>query len=369
MIKLAVKNLLQEKARLVTAVGGVAAAIVLILFLDGVFVGSSEQTVAYIERSGAGVWVMQKGASNMHMAASALPEVVTDRLRAAPGVKSATPILYAGTLLSAGGKESFSYVVGLRQDAQRGAPWAMKAGDPIPGQGEAVLPEILTRKAGLTIGDEVTILNRPFTVVGLSEGTFTLANTVTFISYDDLAAIMAAPGVASYILVEPEKGTDPSALARTLMESFPEVNALTSSQLADNDRAMIRQMGANIIQVMSFIGSIVGVLVIGLTTYTATVRRAREYGVVKALGATNAGLLTVIVLQTLVLAMLSLIVAVAVMYALIPLLGIVAPEVPIALSPGSLAMRVGTTLVIAVVAAVLPAIRMSRVEPAVVFKG
>lgn len=368
MGKLAIKNLLQERLRLLTSVGGVAAAVVLVLLLEGVFAGSSEQLAAYIEHSGADVWVMQGGVSNMHMATSVLPESLVDQLGRTPGVARATPILYANNLVRTGDQQWFSYVVGVPVGATRGGPWAMRAGRPIPGPGEAIVPEIMMRKASLRIGDTVTILDRPFEVVGTSEGTFSLANSVTFISYGDMEAVLAAPGTASYILVEPAPGTDSQGLADSLRRAFPGTNALTRLQLADNDRLLVKQMGIDIIRVMSVIGFVLAVLVVGLTTYTSTVRRSREYGVVKALGAGYERLLILVAIQTLALTMLSLGVALMFAYGLIPILGVFVPEVPIRY-PVSALITWGLLMgAIAFLAALLPAYRIARLEPAVVFK-
>jgi putative ABC transport system permease protein len=244
----------------------------------------------------------------------------------------------------------------------------MGAGDPAPGPGEAVLPELLMRKAGLDIGDSITILDRPFTVVGLSDGTFSLVNSVTFIAYGDMETVLAAPDAASYILVEPTPGTDAASLAAQLQEEVPGITAMTRAGLADNDRDLTRQMGVDIIRVMSFIGFVVGVLVVGLTTYTATVRRSREYGVVKALGATRGRLLYLVAVQTLALTMFSFALALAVAYALVPLLSLVVPEVPLRYPVASLATWAGLMVVVAFLSALLPAYRIGRVEPAVVFK-
>jgi putative ABC transport system permease protein len=368
MSKLAIKNLLQERLRLFVSVGGVAAAIVLVLVLEGVFAGSSEQLVAYIERSDADVWVMQEGVSNMHMATSVLPRTLQAPLASLPEVADAVPILYASNLIEVGGKQSFSYIVGIPPGAERGGPWAMRVGVAIPGPGEVVLPEVMVRAEGLTIGDQVTILDRPFTVVGLSEGTFSLANSVTFVAYEDMEDILAMPGTASYFLVRGAEGIAPQDLSAAVQSALPGVHAMLREELADNDRVMVNQMGVDVIRVMSFIGFAVGVLVVGLTVYTATVRRIREYGVVKALGANNGQLLRLVLIQTVAIALLSFGAAVALAYLLIPVLGYLAPEVPLLYPAGSLATWGAAIMLVALLAALLPAYRIAQVEPAVVFK-
>ena len=55
MIRLAFRNLFQNKARLIISVGGVALALLLILSLDAIFTGVERQVTAYINYSGADV--------------------------------------------------------------------------------------------------------------------------------------------------------------------------------------------------------------------------------------------------------------------------------------------------------------------------
>lgn len=368
MIHLALKNLFLERARLLVSVGGVAAALFIVLLLEGVFAGSTEQLVAYLERSDADVWVMQEGVSNMHMSTSVLPSALEGSILGVPGVEGVTPILYASNPIQAKERRWFSYIVGLRHGAERGGPWAMQEGVAIPGPDQAVISDVLARKGGIDLGDSVTILGRQFRVAGLSKGTFSMANTVTFISYRDMEELLASPEVASYFLVRAQSGVAPEDLAEHIRQTVPGVNALTREAFTASDRSMSRQMGVEVIQVMSFIGFVVGVLVVGLTVYTATVRQAREYGIAKAVGAKNRQLLGVVMLQTLTIALLGLGLAVALAYLARPLVQVLVPEVPLAY-PASGLVRLGlASLAIAALASLSPAYRISRVEPAMVFK-
>ena len=72
MIYLAWRNLLQSRTQFILGVGGVALALLLMLSLDALLAGSEEDLVAYIEQSGADIFVAQEGVKNMHMAASTI---------------------------------------------------------------------------------------------------------------------------------------------------------------------------------------------------------------------------------------------------------------------------------------------------------
>ncbi len=368
MLRFALRNLWHEKVRLFTSVGGVAAALVLVLILEGAYAGSAGQMVAYIEKSDAEVWVMQEGVSNMHMATSVVPVSKAQQIGEVAGVEAVTPIVYISNVVKANGREWFSYVVGLPQDAASGGPWAMTAGQPNPRVGEVIVPQLLAEKGGVSIGQFVTLFGKDFRVVGLSKGTFSLVNSITFLAYEDLEQLLAMPGAASYFLVQVQAGIRPEQLASRIGAEVSGVNAVTKKSLAAADRIMTRQMGVDIIQLVSLIGLVTGGLVIGFTVYAATVRRSKEYGIARALGAKLRHLFGIVVLQALVIALLSGSAAIALAFLARLLVSNLAPEVPLAYPPSGLA-RIGIIVFgIAVVAAVAPAYRVARADPATVFR-
>src|SRR3989304_7650203 len=103
MTRLAIRNLFQSKARLVISVGGVALALMLMLSLDAIFAGVEERVVAYINHTGADLFVSQSGVRNLHMASSWLPASVTEQVADRPGGEEWTPLLYHSNLVSVSG--------------------------------------------------------------------------------------------------------------------------------------------------------------------------------------------------------------------------------------------------------------------------
>ena len=113
MFLLAWKNLTQNRTQFLLSVGGVALALLLMLSLDALLAGSEEDLVAYIEGSGADIFISQEGVKNMHMAASAITEQNIRKAAHAPGVASASPILYTTGVIKAGEADILSYVIGF----------------------------------------------------------------------------------------------------------------------------------------------------------------------------------------------------------------------------------------------------------------
>src|SRR5262249_19607826 len=89
--------------------------------------------------------------------------------KAVRGVASATPILNVGAFLgSRGGGRWYSYIIGVHSEERRGGPWGMVRGQALPGPGEAVIPDVLAKKAKLGIGSTINALGRAFAIVGIS---------------------------------------------------------------------------------------------------------------------------------------------------------------------------------------------------------
>ena len=102
MFRYALRNLLQNKIRLVISVGGVALALSLILALDAIMTGVEGRLTAYIDHAGADVFVSQSGARNLHMVSSWLPASVAGKVQAVPGVAAVTPIMYLTDTMDVG---------------------------------------------------------------------------------------------------------------------------------------------------------------------------------------------------------------------------------------------------------------------------
>jgi putative ABC transport system permease protein len=368
ILRWAIKDLLRERGSLLASVGGIGATLLLVIVVEGMFAGESERIVAYIKNAGADVWVMQSGVSNVHMASSLMRGRLEDDVKAVPGVVSTTPILYLSAYLEIGRDKWFSYIVGLPSTAERGGPWSMVEGRDHPGPGEAIIPDIVATKARTGLGGTVTVLGHRLTVVGISSGTYSMANSVTFLSYPDVEDLLSAPGAASYLLVTGDAGVPPAVLAGRIRDTVHQLNAMSRDELIESDRGMAMQMGVDIIRIMTWVGSLVAVLIVAFTSYTSTVRRKRELGVVKALGMTNRTLYAAVLVQTFAISVAGYLLALALAHSGRPIIQSMMPEVAL-LYPASTTVRLAiVTVAIAFAAALVPARRIARLDPALVFQ-
>ena len=119
---------------------------------------------------------------------------------------------------------------------------------------------------------------------------------------------------------------------------------------------------------MVAIAFVVGVLVVGLVIYTATVERRREYGALKAIGMRNRTLYRLVTGQALIAAVAGGLLGVGLAYGIGALLVAWRPQFPVAIEFGAVAAALGASLVMALLAALAPARAMARLAPAEVFR-
>jgi putative ABC transport system permease protein len=363
------KSILLARLSLFASIAATSGAFLLVMSFEALFAGESRQIVAYLERAGADVWVMQEGVSNMHMATSYLSDWKVAETRRVPGVASVEAILYLNTVAQAAGRQWFSYVVGLDLPSRRAGPWSMAAGRAEPGPGEAVVPAAMAAGPGLTLGDDIRITDRNFTIVGLSQGTFSMVNSIIFIRRDDLEDIMTSLDIVSFMLVEVSRDADAAAVAADIEQSVDGVSALPALQFIENDRRMAMQMGVETIALMTMIGAALAALLVAFTVYSQVARQRRELAVTKALGATNASLYASVAGQAIAVTLAGVVLAVLLASALMPVLTRAIPEVTLELTSASVGRIAVAGIVVALAASLIPARQIARVDPLTAFKG
>lgn len=369
MLRWTLKSLIHEPLHLLASVCAVGAAFALVIFFEAVFAGESRQIVAYLRNSDADVWVMQKGVSNMHMATSFVWDWKADSVAEVEGVARVTPILYLNTVMQAGGRNWFAFIVGLEEGDPRAGPWTSVEGKGLPGPGEAIVPSVLARLSGLGMGDDISIAGRRLSVVGLSEGTFSMANSVAFVTLSDLAKIMSTFGTMSYFLVDAEPGVDPPVLAERIRAEVGKVNAVPLEDFIEYDWNLAMQMGLEIIGLMTVIGGALAILLTGFTVYSHISRRERELAVMKAVGVPNREILGSVLVQTSWIAALGFLLAVSFVLVAIPLTATFVPQVTLEIT-GPALLRVGLcALFVTIVATIIPLRKVMRVDPATAFQA
>ena len=365
-VPLARRALFQDRRRAALAAGGVAAALLLVLMLQGIFDGAMGQVTAYLRSSPADVIVSQKDVRTMHMSVSALAPETVAGVQRVDGVAWAEGIRYTTTFLVAGdGRQQLSYVIGYDPATGRGGPRRLSSGR-APGPGEIIVEEIAARRLGVWAGDSVGLLGGSFRISGLFRGGTTITNSVAFIRTEDFAA--RAGNSLAYVLVGANRGVGSGELARRVADALPADTVQTRERFAAEEASLVKDMSADLMRIMSTIGLLIALAVIGLTLFSLTLAKLREHAVVKALGGRTRYLAGVVLAQAAWSVVLAVALASVFAVGLGAVVGRINPAIAVVITPASV-LRTGiAALLVGAVGAVVPLRRVVAVDPASAFR-
>lgn len=364
-VPVARRNFFQERRRTALSVGGVGAALLLVLVLDGIFAGAMRQVSAYVDRSPAAAIVSQKGVRTMHMSASALPEETVDAARRVPGAAWAEGIRFVSGVVRTSRGRRLSYVIGYDVRTGRGGPRRLVSGR-APRRGEAVVDRAAAEELGIRPGSAVEVLGRTYRVSGLSEGGTSIVNTTAFVPFDDLAGLRGTS--VNYVLVGTARGVPPGTLARRLRRALPAATVQTREEFSAQERSVVRDMSADVMAIMTVVGLLIALAVVGLTLFTATLAKLREYGVLKALGARPGRLAGIVLSQAAWSVALALLLALALTVVVAAVVAAATPNVRLAIEPGGVLRTGAEAALVGALGSVVPLRRVLGVDPASVFR-
>lgn len=365
---LAVRNLLAERTRFALSVVGVGFAVLLVLVMGGLFVGTTNQATTYIDHSKNAVWVAQPGVSQMFRAVSWLPADSGNPLLALPEVKSAEPILGQPSDFIHEGEQTAFFILGYDINTGVGGPWALAQGRNVAQPGEVVLDRVLARKNNVTLGDRVHLVDDDFTVVGLSNETAALGNFYAFISLPDAARLFRAGNRVSYFLVQPKDGYSDQQVVDAISRKIPNLGALTSASFKDASRDIIISMIGRPLKTMIAIAVLVGFALVGLIVLAATAEQMADFGVLCALGVRPGQLARTVALQAALIAALGYFSGAAVAYGAQFLIQDRMGDVTVEITPAMLTVMAIATGLMAVIGCLIPVLRVSRIDPAIAFR-
>ena len=374
MPPLAQRNLFYDKVRLTVTLTGIVFAVVLITVQVGMFLGFATTTSGLIDHSGADIWVAAKNVPYIDQA-SPFSERKLYQVLATPGVEDAQKYILAwGVWQRPDGGHEGTQVVGFNPDSKYGAPWNVVAGKVADlKQPDAVMiDQFYAERLGVKkIGETFEIYGRRARVVGFTKGirTFTTMPYVFTTFKNAQAYARQREDQTFYILVKAKPGVDIQNLKRDLASRVSDVDAYTTPEFRDMTRFYwMFSTGAGIaVLLAALLGLVVGVVVVAQTIYATTMDRLREYGTLKAMGASNGYIYRVIIKQAVISAVLGY--AAGMLVSLFVVHASKTGGASIVLPwPMGLVM-LGLTLLMCVVAAIVSINKVTRIDPAMVFKG
>jgi putative ABC transport system permease protein len=311
-----------------------------------------------------------------------MPQENLQKIAAIPGIDAVSPQLYLATLTGASCC-SVSDMFMIAYDPQTDftiRPWLRQTLGSDLRLGEVVGGRFISATEGK---QNIKVYGYLVTLKANLEPTGTGLDQTMFLSFDtarDIARVSATqaekpltipPDSISAALVKVKPGSRPDAVAVKIMQAIPDVVPIESANLFQSYR---KQMTGLLQSTLSMLGItwVMSVMLIGLVFSMAANERRKELGVIRALGATRRYVFQALIAEAGLLALIGgaigLGLAVLVTY-LFQRLIVVTLDLPFLLpSLSTLLLYIGVGLVLTMIsvslAALFPAFRISRQEPA-----
>ncbi|MFN0145424.1 MAG: ABC transporter permease, partial [Dehalococcoidia bacterium] len=369
------------------SVAGVAVAALLLLFVLALYRGWSERLTSYLDDSDADLWIVQKGSESFFS-----PSIISENTvglgaayapsgpggQGTPGIVKTSSIIGRTVRVTHEGEKYDIYIMGFEAPREGssigglGGPVRMKRGKAVPTKGEIVVDDVLARIAGIDIGDELTAGELKLRVVGISAGGNLGVSILCFVSRADGAVLVlgsqASAGFVNYILVQTEPGRA-GEVKEAIAKSASILSVFEREQFAEQSREVLRKSVLPILGLVVGLVFIVGAIVVGLTIYTTTLEKEREFGVMKALGTPERRLMGVILEQSSVCSILGFGAGLGLVFGATRIAQLLVPQFVTLILWSDVALVFAATAVMSLVASILPAARILRVDPLTVFKA
>jgi len=373
MPPLAERNLFHDRVRLAVTLTGVVFAVVLIVVQLGLYVGFARTTTAVIDHSRADLWVVAK---NVPYIEQGIPfsERKLYTVRATPGVAEAQKyIVRFSRWKRADGQEEAVQVVGVNRESTMGQAWNVVQGrrEDLNIDDSVIVDRIYFQKLGVSgVGDTAEILGHRTRVVGLTQGirTFTTSPYV-FTNYRHaLDYGNLRDDQTMFILIKAQPDVKIPELRARLQSRLDGVDVLTRQEFSDMTRHYwMFTTGAGMAVLMAAVlGLLVGAVVVAQTIYSSTIDHLRDFGTLKAMGATNAYIYRVIMKQAVIAALIGYALGISMSMVVVHESGKGGANIvlPWQLGVGML----GLTVVMCVSAAFVSINKVTKIDPAMVFK-
>lgn len=374
MASLARRNLFHDKVRLIVTLTGIVFSVVLATVQLGLFVGFQRATSDVIDHSGADLWVMSKNVGHLE---SGVPfaERKLYQILATPGVARAEKqIVQFGDWKLPNGATEGILLVGFDPKGGLGGPWNIVEGNvsDLETPDTVMVDELYREKLGIArLGQSVEIRGYRARVVGFTRGirTFT-TSPATFTSFKNAQNYFGLrEDQTIYILIKAAPGVDVQDLKNRLAARVSDVDVHTTNEWSRKQQFYwMFGTGAGVtVLIAAGLGILVGVVVVAQTIYAATVDHIREYGTLKAMGATNFYIYRVIIKQATISALIGYGVGmgISLIVSSISQRGTTAVLVPWQLVIALFAV----TLLMCIGASIVSINKVTRIDPAMVFKG
>jgi putative ABC transport system permease protein len=374
MARIGLRMALHDRMKFAAALIGVVFAVLLSAQQAATFLAIVNRNVMVVDNNpDVDIWIMPPE-TEILQPGKLMSQSPLNQARGTPGVAWAEPILIGGATVSRpeGGSEQ-AVLIGTRGPAWKGGPFNVVAGSvDALAEPDAMIFEDSDREkfGGLNLGSVREVNGRRIKVVGFTWGLVPFGPSSYAFADFDLARqlIHTDADQSSLILVGVEPGADAAKVARDLQKRVTSERVATRAEFRRTlvDYMVTKTPIGVVLGSSTVIGLLVGFVMVALTMFSAVLDNLREFGTLKALGATTLDLVGLLWVQAIVYGVLGSIVGAV-------LVGRVASatrsaQIAMQLPPLLLLGVAGIAIAMCVVASSVAVLRVRSIEPAMVFR-
>jgi putative ABC transport system permease protein len=321
MDNLVLSNMLHRPARSAVSIIGIAVGVLLIVFTVGLANGSMRERASRESNIGAEIIFRASGSRGLGGSETfRLAESLRDEIAAVDGVAKVVPIgqtnvqaedsTTGSRLIDGVSFEDYASVAGLKIASGRTVT---------PGQDEILVDTGFERQKKLRLGDQMTIWDRDFTIVGFYEPA---SGARIKIDLKLMQEQLGSESKVSAFLVKVKEGANPEVVVQSLYTRFRQdpdeskhPQLLLTKDLEGIYMTSIPALNV-FLNVVIGVAAFVSALVILLTMYTTVTERTRQIGIMKSLGMSNGKIAWTVTKEALLLSFLGVALGVILTFAL-----------------------------------------------------
>lgn len=312
MNKLVIANLLHRPLRSLISVFAVAIEVIMMLTIIAIMMGQLTGQKRMNNGIGANLTVRPGNAMFLNGVSGApISAKLAPVLGKLPHVTVASPVI---TNLSMSDGLEVLWGIDWASYSQL-SPFVFLSGGPMQGPDDVIVDDVFASTGkGHHVGETILILKHPFRIAGIFEhgkGGRKLVPIAT------LGELMGSEGKASVFYLKADRPENLNAI----MDEIHAVRGLENYQVMTMDEWYSLMTPDHIpvlniaMRVVIGIAVIIGFLVIFQSMYTSVLERTREIGILKSMGASKLSIVTVVLRETAVLALVGVVVGVALSFA------------------------------------------------------
>ena len=317
-LRVALKNLKRKTFRTGVLIFAIGLLVSLLIFATSFTISVASSLKKASDRLGADLIVVPVGARGFaeefllesKQTSFYMPRSIIDKIKTVEGITAITWQTYLSSISGLCCDIPPTRIVAFNQKTDFIIkPWLQKSLGRELKKGEAIAGYGTSENLGLGLLDiEATIFNNRFSIVGVLERTGTGLDHALFMTEENLEASIESGksplkrGEISIIFVKLKKGLDPDYVGKVIEGDFPDVDVVARSEMGGKFLTILSDIN-KIFVITILLSSLLTILLVWAIFSAIANERAKEIGIMRAIGAKESHIVKLFFLEVLILAL------------------------------------------------------------------